>query len=238
MSEVRKLPRGPWPIAVRGLSRRFEKGGHRIDVLQDVDLDLSPGERVAIVGQSGSGKSTFLQILGTLDRPSAGGIRFGALDVFSCAPAELDALRNREIGFVFQFHHLLPDQDALHNALLPALIGGASFGEAKREAGRLLDAVGLSHRHSHRPGELSGGEQQRVAIARALVRGPSLLLADEPTGNLDPRTADEVFDLLLGLGEERRATVVTVTHSTELAARFGRRLRLVQGRFDDAAEPR
>lgn len=238
MSAARQLPRGPWSISVRGLSRSFEKGGHRIDVLRGVDLDLAPAERVAIVGQSGSGKSTFLQILGTLDRPSAGGIRFGDLDVFSCAPAELDALRNREIGFVFQFHHLLPDQDALHNALLPALIGGVGFGQAKRDAERLLDAVGLQHRHSHRPGELSGGEQQRVAIARALVRAPSLLLADEPTGNLDPATATEVFDLLVGLGEERQATVVTVTHSTELAQRFGRRLRLVQGRFDDAVEPR
>ncbi|MFM2245347.1 MAG: lipoprotein release transporter, ATP-binding protein [Pseudomonadota bacterium] len=233
MRALRALPRGPWPIEITELSRHFVKGGVRIDVLRGVDLRLEPGEKVAVLGQSGSGKSTFLQLLGTLDRPTAGGIRFGGLDVFSCAPAELDALRNREIGFVFQFHHLLPDQDALHNVLLPALIAGEPTAQATAEARRLLDAVGLGHRLHHRPGELSGGEQQRVAIARALVRGPSLLLADEPTGNLDPATALEVFDLLMGLGEERKATVVTVTHSMELAARFGRRLRLDRGRFVD-----
>jgi lipoprotein-releasing system ATP-binding protein len=225
------IPAGPWPVEVTALSRTFEKGGHRLTVLDAVDLSLEPKDRVAIVGQSGSGKSTFLQILGTLDRPTSGRIRFGGSDVFSCAPAELDALRNREIGFVFQFHHLLPDQDALHNAMMPALIAGMPYANARKVATRGLEAVGLGGRLSHKPGELSGGEQQRVAIARALIREPSLILADEPTGNLDPATASEVFDLLMGLGDERKATLVVVTHSLDLARRFPRQLRLKSGRF-------
>jgi lipoprotein-releasing system ATP-binding protein len=186
---------------------------------------------VAILGQSGSGKSTFLHLLGTLDRPSTGTIRFGDTDVFSRPAGELDALRNRHIGFVFQFHHLLPDHDALHNVMMPALIGDVPAAEAEAAARALLDRVGLAAREQHRPGELSGGEQQRVAIARALIRRPSLLLCDEPTGNLDPHTADRVFDLLLELNRELDTTVVVATHNDDIARRCRRRLRLVDGRF-------
>ncbi len=223
---------GGIPIKVEGLSKTFWKGGQELRVLRDLDLHLGGGERVAVVGQSGSGKSTFLHVLGTLDRPTSGQIWFGDRRVFSRTDAELDALRNREIGFVFQFHHLLPDQDALHNVMLPALIGGESMSGARKRATHLLERVGLGQRLTHKPGELSGGEQQRVAIARALVRKPSLVLADEPTGNLDPGTASAIFDILMELNAEEGTTLVVVTHSMELASQFGRVLRLVDGRFD------
>ncbi len=222
-------------IQVEGLSKSFHKGGVRLDVLRDLDLTLDPGDRVAIVGQSGSGKSTFLHILGTLDRPTSGRIAFGGRDVFDRSASELDALRNREIGFVFQFHHLLPDHDALHNVMLPAIIGGHAPGKAEEKARAMLEHVGLGARMKHKPGELSGGEQQRVAIARALVREPSLVLADEPTGNLDPDTAAEVFELFMGLHDRSGATLVVVTHSMDLAAKFPRRLKLVEGRFEELA---
>lgn len=222
-------------ITVEGLEKSFEKGGNRVDVLRGVDIALAPGDRVAIVGQSGSGKSTFLHILGTLDRPTAGRIAFGGRDVFQRSDAALDALRNREIGFVFQFHHLLPDHDALHNVMLPAIIGGVPVEQARARARGLLERVGLGHRLTHRPGELSGGEQQRVAIARALVRGPSLVLADEPTGNLDPATAGQVFDMLVELNADSGATMVVVTHSMELAARFPRTLQVIDGRLEEFA---
>lgn len=223
-------------IRVRGLTKRFETGGQVLDVLQGIDLDLQPGERVAIRGQSGSGKSTFLQILGTLDKPTAGTVEFDGSDVFGRPAAELDALRNRTIGFVFQFHHLLPDQDALHNVMLPAFIGGMDPAAARRDAVELLGRVGLGERLHHKPGQLSGGEQQRVALARALVRKPGLVLADEPTGNLDPNTANDVLSLLLQLHEEVGSTLVVVTHSDSLAARFPRRLHLAHGRFIEPEE--
>ncbi len=228
---------GPGGVQVRieGLVKRFTKGGQTLDVLQGVDLDLAAGEMVAVVGRSGSGKSTFLHVLGTLDRPTDGRIWFDGQDVFQHAGAALDALRNERIGFIFQFHHLLPDQDALHNVMIPALIGGEPTAVAEARARALLERVQLGGRLHHRPGELSGGEQQRVAIARALVRKPGLLLADEPTGNLDPRTAGDVFAMLLELNQEAGATMVVVTHSAELAARFPRTLRLTEGRFEEAA---
>ena len=225
----------PFDVRVRGLARRFTKGGQSLEVLRGVDIDLPAGDRVAIRGQSGSGKSTFLQILGTLDKPSAGTVHFGDRNVFRRPAAELDALRNRSIGFIFQFHHLLPDHDALHNVMLPALIAGVDTSAAKAESADLLKRVGLGDRLLHKPGELSGGEQQRVAIARALVRRPALVLADEPTGNLDPHTADDVFQMLLDLNAEAGSTLVVVTHSDALAARFPRRLNLVDGRFVDAS---
>lgn len=224
---------GGIPIRVEGLSKTFWKGGKELRVLRDLDVELAGGERVAVVGQSGSGKSTFLHVLGTLDRPTSGQIWFGDRRVFSRSGAELDALRNREIGFVFQFHHLLPDQDALHNVMLPALIGGASMSAARDRASTLLTRVGLGERLRHKPGELSGGEQQRVAIARALVRRPSLVLADEPTGNLDPDTASDIFDMLMDINDEEGTTLVVVTHSNALAAQFPRCLRLESGRFVD-----
>ncbi len=218
-------------IRIEGLSKTFWKGGHELRVLRDLDVSFEEGERIAVVGQSGSGKSTFLHLLGTLDRPTAGQIWFGDRRVFSRSDAELDALRNKEIGFVFQFHHLLPDHDALRNVMLPALIGGESSSRARARAQELLERVGLGQRLHHRPGELSGGEQQRVAIARALVRRPSLVLADEPTGNLDPGTAGDIFNVLMQLNQDEGTTLVVVTHSDSLARRFGRCLRLENGQF-------
>lgn len=226
-------PRQAFALRVEDLHKSFEKGGRTLRVLDGADLQVAAGDRIAIVGQSGSGKSTFLHLAGTLDQPSSGKIWVGGKEVSGRRMRDLDTLRNQHIGFVFQFHHLLPDQDALRNVMMPALIGGVSASQAAQEATALLERVGLADRMSHRPGELSGGEQQRVALARALVRNPALLLADEPTGNLDPSTAEEVFDLLLQLNEERGTTLVVVTHSRAIAARFPRCVELVQGRFQE-----
>lgn len=218
-------------LKVEGLTKSFEMGGRTVDVLRGIDLEVGVGERIAIVGQSGSGKSTFLHVVGTLDHPSAGRVFLHGSDAFARADAELDTLRNRHIGFVFQFHHLLPDQDAVHNVMIPALISGMRQPEARDRASSLLERVGLADRMDHRPGELSGGEQQRVALARALVQGPKLLLADEPTGNLDPDTAAEMLDLMLSLNEEQETTLLVVTHSLALAERFPRQLALENGQF-------
>lgn len=218
-------------LKVEGLTKSFEMGGRTVDVLRGIDLEVGVGERIAIVGQSGSGKSTFLHVVGTLDHPTAGRVFLHGSDAFARADAELDTLRNRHIGFVFQFHHLLPDQDAVHNVMIPALISGMRQPEARDRASSLLERVGLAERMDHRPGELSGGEQQRVALARALVQGPKLLLADEPTGNLDPDTAAEMLDLMLSLNEEQETTLLVVTHSLALADRFPRQLALENGQF-------
>ena len=196
-----------------------------------MNLTARKGDVVAIIGGSGSGKSTFLHVVGTLDHPTAGRVFLHGSDAFARADAELDTLRNRHIGFVFQFHHLLPDQDAVHNVMIPALISGMRQPEARDRASSLLERVGLADRMDHRPGELSGGEQQRVALARALVQGPKLLLADEPTGNLDPDTAAEMLDLMLSLNEEQETTLLVVTHSLALADRFPRQLALENGQF-------
>lgn len=223
---------GGMAVNIRDLARTYVKGGRRIEVLHGVDLDLEPGERVSIVGPSGSGKSTFLQILGTLDRPTAGTVRLDDQDVFALPRRSVDNLRNRRIGFVFQFHHLLPDLTAMQNVALPLIISGSmTLAEANAAATARLERVGLSKRTTHRPGELSGGEQQRVALARAMVTNPGLLLADEPTGNLDPRTADEVFQLLLELNREQGATLVVVTHSRDLSRRFERQLEVRDGKL-------
>ncbi len=222
-------------VEVRGLTRHFMKGGQRIDVLRGADLDLSAGECVALVGQSGSGKSTFLHILGALEPPSSGEVKVDGVPLHRRAQAELDGFRNRQVGFIFQFHHLLPDHSALDNAAMPAIISGMQPVVARARARTRLEAVGLSHRMTHKPGELSGGEQQRVAIARALMLDPGIVLADEPTGNLDPTTAGEVMALLLDLNRRHGATLIVVTHSTELASRFPRQLRLIDGRFAEAA---
>ncbi|MFT4975313.1 MAG: lipoprotein-releasing system ATP-binding protein [Myxococcota bacterium] len=218
-------------VQIQGLSKSFIKDRVQIDVLSDLDLEVRPGERVSIVGQSGSGKSTFLHVIGTLDRPTSGSVRFNGEDVFARSKRQIDRLRNEQIGFVFQFHHLLPDHDALRNVMMPAIIAGEDLSVARRRATSLLERVGMGARLSHRPGKLSGGEQQRVAIARALMRRPSLLLADEPTGNLDPRTSDAVLEQMLELNEEVGSTLVIVTHSHDLARRFDRRLTLIDGRF-------
>ena len=226
-------PRGGMALRTENLCKRFHKGGQVIDVLRGIDLTLAPGERVAILGPSGSGKSTFLHLIGTLDRPTEGRVLFHEQDAFSGGAGEVDARRNQSIGFVFQFHHLLSDQTALWNTAMPAIIAGLPRSEAEALACRALARLDLSQRLHHRPGELSGGEQQRVAIARAMVMRPGLLLADEPTGNLDPRTALAVFEQLLALHDEVGSTLVVVTHSRELAAKFPRRLRLVDGRFEE-----
>jgi lipoprotein-releasing system ATP-binding protein len=221
-------------ISVTDLHRSFGDRDNRVHVLKGVSLTVSREETIALVGASGAGKSTFLHILGALERPSTGTVTFMGEDIFRKKERELAAFRNRSIGFVFQFHHLLPEFTALENAMMPALIAGLPRQEALQKARELLGQVGLSHRLTHRPGELSGGEQQRVAIARALIMSPPLLLADEPTGNLDMRTSDEVHELLMQLHRERGITLVVVTHNERLAARLGRTVRMVDGRIDSA----
>jgi len=216
------------------VGKTYDKGGATLRILRDLDLELAPGERVSIVGPSGSGKSSLLHLLGLLDAPSEGRIRLDGADVSTLPERERDALRGRRVGFVFQAHHLLPEHDALANVMAPVRLAGGSVATARARATALLQAVGLAHRLSHRPGELSGGEQQRVAIARALVMGPGLVLADEPTGNLDPRTAEDVFHLLLELNRQLGSTLVVVTHAAELAARFPRTLVLRDGRLVEA----
>jgi lipoprotein-releasing system ATP-binding protein len=222
-------------LEVRGLSKRYSKAGVEIDVLRDVDLDLAPGESAAVVGPSGSGKSTFMHVLGLLDRPTSGQILLDGIDVTRAAESERNRLRNRRVGFVFQSHNLLPELDALGNVMVPVRLAGGGEAIARARAEALLGAVGLGHRLRHRPGELSGGEQQRVAIARALVMAPGLVLADEPTGNLDPSTASGVFRLLMELNHQLGSTLLVVTHANEIAAAFPRRLVLVDGRFVEGA---
>lgn len=216
-------------VEIRGLKRSYYLEGAPIEVLRGVDLDVHPGERISITGASGSGKSTFLHVLGTLDVPSAGSVRFQGQDVFALSPGKLAAFRNRSIGFVFQFHHLLPEFSALENVMMPALIQRMAKPKAEARAREILDVVGLSHRVEHRPGELSGGEKQRVAIARALVLGPELLLADEPTGNLDEAAASAIHDLLDDMNDKSGLTVILVTHSTKLAQRMPRQLTMQDG---------
>jgi len=220
-------------VQIEGLVKVYEKGDQRIEVLSGIDLTLEPGDRVAVFGPSGSGKSTFLHLLGMLDHPTSGVIRLGGMDVNRQPDSVRDRLRNRSVGFVFQAHNLLMEHTALRNVMVPSRLAGASVAVAEQRASAVLRAVGLGKRLSHKPGELSGGEQQRVALARALVMGPGLVLADEPTGNLDPGTADGVFELMLKLNQQLGSTLVVVTHSQALASRFPRRLLLDRGRFEE-----
>lgn len=217
-------------IQVRSLTRTYSLGPEQVAVLRDLDLDLAAGEALAVIGPSGSGKSTLLHILGTLDRPSSGSVTIGGLDPFTLPEPELARFRNREVGFVFQDHHLLPQYTALENVLIPTLPFRQKGEDPEPWARELLGRVGLGARLAHRPAELSGGERQRVAVARALIHRPRLLLADEPTGNLDEASATGVADLLFELQAELGAVLVLVTHSLELAARFPRRCRLASGR--------
>jgi lipoprotein-releasing system ATP-binding protein len=219
-------------IAVNGLNKRFTTDQGVVEVLRSIDLEVRAGERIAIVGASGAGKSTFMHLLGGLDRPSEGSVRFEGEEVFAYPSARLDAFRNRTVGFVFQFHQLLPEFTALENVMMPARIARLPVNEARARAEHLLQAVGLSHRLGHKPGQLSGGEQQRVAIARALVMNPRLLLADEPTGNLDSATSAEILALLDRLHAEYNLTLIVVTHSEMLAARMDRVIRMADGRIE------
>ena len=216
-------------IAVRDLYKSFFEGGVEIQVLRGLNLDLAEGERLAVVGESGVGKSTLLHVLGTLDRPTKGKIFYSGKELPLDDEAALCEFRNRDIGFVFQFHYLLPDFSALENVMFPALIQGIDAAHAKNEAEKLLELVGLKDRMSHRPGKLSGGEQQRVAVARAVILKPRLVLADEPTGSLDVRIGDEVQELLFRLNEEYNIALVVATHNREFADKIGRRVELKGG---------
>ncbi|MDZ4185741.1 MAG: ABC transporter ATP-binding protein [Desulfuromonadales bacterium] len=218
-------------IRIAGVNKSFISGPGRVDVLHDINLDISRGERVAIVGPSGAGKTTLMHILGGLDRPSTGTVHFAGEEIFSFKGQMLDEFRNRTIGFVFQFNQLLPEFTALENVMMPALIARLPKEEALTRATTLLSEVGLSHRLRHKPGELSGGEQQRTAIARALIMNPPLLLADEPSGNLDSVTSGEILALLDGLHQARKLTMVIVTHSDTLANRLDRIVRVIDGRI-------
>ncbi len=209
----------------------FRRDGYDIQVLKGVSLSIGRGEAVGVVGVSGAGKTTLLQILGTLDRPTSGKILFDGSDITEFPEERLASLRNRKIGFVFQFHNLLPEFSVIENVMLPCRIAGMDRGEAERRARSLLGEVGLSGRISHRMGEISGGEQQRAAVCRALVMEPSVLLADEPTGNLDRGTAFGMVDLLLGLNRARGLSVLMVTHNDQVASRLHRVVRIDDGRI-------
>ncbi|RJR41623.1 MAG: ABC transporter ATP-binding protein [Deltaproteobacteria bacterium] len=225
-----RLEEKPVKVRIRGLTKTFKHNGIQVEVLQGVDLDIFTGETLAVVGASGVGKSTLLHILGTLERPSGGEVLWDGEDVFSLDDRRLAAFRNRKVGFVFQFHHLLPEFNALENVMIPGLIARLPQSRIREQAEAMLVSVGLKERLTHRVSTLSGGEQQRVAVARALVLNPEVLLADEPTGNLDPKIGFQLQELLLKLNHERGLTSVIVTHNMELAQALDRRATLMDGK--------
>ena len=218
-------------IRVENLSKTFLKDGLKIEVLKGLNLHIATGESLAVVGVSGSGKSTLIHILGTLDHPTSGSVLFDGVDVFTWSEQRLSAFRNQKIGFVFQFHNLLPEFSALENTMMPALIRRIPKAGARRKAEAILNEVGLGDRMTHKPGELSGGEQQRVAIARALILEPEILLADEPTGNLDTETGKKIEEILITLNRTKRITLVVVTHNESLASCMSQQIGLRDGRI-------
>lgn len=217
-------------IGVENLNKTFRTPGSDLHVLKDISLEVGSGEMVALMGPSGVGKSTLLHILGTLDRPTSGQVFYEGNDVFQLSNDELAGFRRRAVGFVFQFHHLLPEFNSLENVMMPALISGLNRDEARRRATQLLEDVNLAERVLHKPGELSGGEQQRVAVARALMPDPRVVLADEPTGNLDTQTGEDLFNLMLGLNR-KGITFIIVTHNESLASRCSRIISMKDGKL-------
>ena len=240
MNDSDSIPLPPLPIPImnststsilncRQLTKRYDQGGLDVEVLKGVDLNIEKGERVAIMGASGSGKSTLLHLLGGLEKASSGEVILDGIDINKVSAAKLAKLRNKSLGFIYQSHHLLGEFTVLENVAMPLLIAGVSVKQARIRAAELLQRVGLGHRVEHKPGELSGGERQRAAVARALINKPCLILADEPTGNLDSKTADQVYQLMLELNQELNVSFLVVTHDHELAARMGKVLHMEDG---------
>jgi lipoprotein-releasing system ATP-binding protein len=219
-------------IKIQQLKKTFLKDGANIEVLRGIDLEIAQGESLAILGVSGAGKSTLIHILGTLDHPTSGSVLFDNINVFEWTERALAGFRNKKIGFVFQFNNLMPEFNALENTMMPALISGVHRREAQKKAEVILGNVGLGHRITHKSGELSGGEQQRVAVARALIMEPEILLADEPTGNLDTETGKKIEDILVDLNKKQNITLIVVTHNKALADRMSKQIGLRDGHID------